>query len=109
MPRFTDHKPPPPSRDKPRAEGRAEPRLEPPGLDAFAALAGVTPPPDAGGPDGHRRGRGRALPASPMPVRFPADVKAALERLSERDQRSQQQILERVAFPAILEAARLLP
>ncbi len=100
MPNFAAQKPPSqPERREPRA-----PRPEPAGLEAFASRAGVTPPPE---PD-EKAGRGRTLPASPMPVRFPANVKAALERLSQSDQRSQQQILERIAFPAILEAARRL-
>jgi hypothetical protein len=43
-----------------------------------------------------------------MNVRFPPEVKAALERLALRDRRSQQQILELVAFPAILAAAAQL-
>lgn len=100
MPKFVDAKQQPPR--EPR-EPRP-PRLEPVGLDDFAARAGVTPPPEPL----PKQGRGRVLPASPMPVRFPPDVKAALERLSSSDQRSQQQILERVAFPAILAAARRL-
>lgn len=98
MPKFVDAKLPPPPRE-PRPA-----RTEPAGLDDFAARAGVTPPPERQ----PERGRGRTLPASPMPVRFPPDVKAALERLSQSDQRSQQQILERIAFPAILDAARRL-
>lgn len=104
MPKFVDAKQPS-QRELPR-EAR-EPRAEPLGLDAFAARAGVTPPPEPHEPH-LKQGRGRTLPASPMPVRFPPEVKAALERLSTSDQRSQQQILERVAFPAILDAARRL-
>ena len=110
MPKFTEQKPAP-TRERPRAE---PPRAEPPGLDAFAAQAGVTPPPplNQGSQDelaeGKAKARGRGLPSSPMPVRFPPDVKKALERLAASDERSQQQILERVAFPAILEAARRL-
>lgn len=97
MPAFTSRKPP----ERPQPE-RAEP--EPAGHDAFVALAAVTAPPEP-----TARAKGRALPSSPMPVRFPPEVKRALERLSASDQRSQQQILERVAFPAILAAAARLP
>lgn len=104
MPKFLDAVQPAPPRNAPRELPQREPRIEPAGLDAFAGRAGVTPPPEARG----KQGRGRVLPASPMPVRFPPDVKDALERLSASDQRSQQQILERVAFPAILDAARRL-
>jgi hypothetical protein len=98
MPKFTSLKPPSPE------AAAAPPRSEPLGLEAFAAKTGVTPPPDID----RRPSRGRILPTSPMPVRFPPDVKAALEHLSAEDQRSQQQILERIAFPAILAAARQL-
>lgn len=101
MPKFVDQKPP--SRE-PARPPRPEPHAEPPGLDVFVARAAVTPPPELT----PRAGKGRVLPSSPMPVRFPPDVKAALEFLADSDQRSQQQILERVAFPAILEAARRL-
>ena len=102
MPKFLDVKQPSLPRE-PRPP--REPRVEPPGLEAFAGRADVTPPPEST----PKQGRGRTLPASPMPVRFPADVKAALERLSQSDQRSQQQILERIAFPAILDAASFCP
>jgi len=102
MPKFVDQKQP--SREPARLP-RAEPPPEPPGLDAFVSRTAVTAPPEPSAP----RSKGRALPASPMPVRFPPHVKAALERLSASDQRSQQQILERIAFPAILEAAGRLP
>jgi len=102
MPDFVAAKAPSRRSDPPRP--LREPRVEPPGLDAFAGRAGVTPPPEPQA----KQGRGRTLPASPMPVRFPPDVKAALERLSQVDQRSQQQILERIAFPVILDAARRL-
>lgn len=87
-----------------RLERPERPATEPAGLDAFVAKADVTPPPEP-----TPRPKGRALPSSPMPVRFPPDVKAALERLSLSDRRSQQQILEIVAFPAILAAAARLP
>jgi hypothetical protein len=76
------------------------PVTEPAGLDAFVAKADITVLPEAPTP----RPKGRTLPGSPMPVRFPADVKAALERLSRKERRSQQQILELIAFPAILAA-----
>lgn len=99
MPKFVDQKPP--SRELARPP-RPEPPVEPAGLDAFVSRAAVTAPPELHS----RAGKGRVLPGSPMPVRFPPDVKAALEFLAENDQRSQQQILERIAFPAILEAAR---
>lgn len=99
MPKFVDQKQP--SREPARSP-RPEPPPEPPGLDAFVSRTAVTAPPELQ----QRSGKGRVLPGSPMPVRFPPDVKAALEFLAESDQRSQQQILERVAFPAILEAAR---
>lgn len=102
MPKFVDQKPQLP---EPKLREVSAPRVEPAGLEAFASRAAVTPPPAAD----KGRGRGRTLPSSPMPVRFPPDVKAALERLSEHDDRSQQQILERIAFPALLEAARKLP
>lgn len=96
MPKF--EKSPPLERKAPPAP----PPPEPAGLDAFVARAAVTPPPET---PADSRGRGRTLPSSPMPVRFPPHVKQALERLSLADQRSQQQIMERIAFPAILEAA----
>lgn len=102
MPKFVDQKPPPSPDARPRLELA---RPEPAGLEAFAAGAAVTPPPD---PLRKAQGRGRVLPSSPMPVRFPPDVKAALELLAASDQRSQQQILERIAFPALLDAARRL-
>jgi hypothetical protein len=51
----------------------------------------TTPPPERG-----------------MNVRFPAHVKEALELLSVSEDRSQQQILERITFPAILAAAARL-
>lgn len=103
MPKFVEQKPP--LRDAQRAP-RAEPIIaEPPGLEDFVSRAAVTAPPELQ-PRG--TGKGRVLPSSPMPVRFPPDVKRALERLAESDQRSQQQILERLAFPVLLEAARKL-
>ena len=102
MPQFAHRQPASP-------EPVAPPRPEPAGLDAFVARADVTAPPaPESPPTGRGRGQGRSLPSSPMPVRFPPDVKAALERLSQSDDRSQQQILERVAFPAILAAAAAL-
>lgn len=82
-------------------------RPEPPGLDAFAAAAAVTPVihmverAPAAAPVTVENIRG-------MNVRFTPEVKAALERLALRDRRSQQQILELVAFPAILAAAAQL-
>ena len=100
MPKYTHRKP-----ASPEPGPAPTPRVEPEGLDAFVAQTAITPPPE---PPTRSRGRGRVLPASPMPVRFPRNVKEALERLSASDQRSQQQILERVAFPAILEAAARL-
>jgi len=96
MPKFNVVKSPSPER-------LAPPRAEPEGLDAFAAGAAVTPPPEL-----VERKQGRALPPNPMPVRFPPDVRDALERLARNDRRSKQQILELVAFPAILAAAERL-
>lgn len=98
MPKFAPRKP------SPELSVVAAPP-EPAGLDAFMARAEVTPPPEPSA----RRGQGRVLPSSPMPVRFPPEVKAALEKLARQDRRSQQQILELVAFPAILSAAERLP
>lgn len=43
-----------------------------------------------------------------MNLRFPHEVKRALEQLAKSEDRSQQRILERIAFPAILAAAAKL-
>lgn len=63
--------------------------------------AGITPPPND---DKHRRGG----PGLEMNVRFTPEEKAALEKLAAAEERSQQQILMRIAGPLVLEAARQL-
>lgn len=80
-----------------------KPRPEPPELERFMAGAGVTPPPKLND-DKHRRGG----PGLEMNVRFTPEEKAALEKLAAAEERSQQQILMRIAGPLVLEAARQL-
>lgn len=87
--------------EQPQSPERRAARVEPAGLEEFTAEAAVTPPPELV----ERKGQGRVLPENPTTVRFPPEVMEALKRLAKHDRRSKQQILELVAFPAILAAA----
>ena len=77
------------------------PREEPAGLDAFAAGAGtvlrIVEPAAVERPAMHG-----------MNVKFSAEAKAALVRLAQHEQRSQQMILTRLIEPVIIAAARAL-
>lgn len=81
---------------------KAMPRSEPPELARFMAGADVTAPPKLD--DRTRRGG----PGLEMNVRFTAEEKAALQKLAQAEDRSQQQVLMRLAGPLVLEAARQL-
>lgn len=78
-------------------------RPEPPQLERFIANAAVTAPPKLTDDKARRGG-----PGLEMNVRFTPEEKAALEKLAASEERSQQQVLMRVAGPLLLEAAQKL-
>lgn len=102
MPKFekaAEKTPPQPERARP----------EPAELAAFVAGAAVTAPPAPPAPPSSTKQKPRRGGSGlEMNVRFTPEEKAALERLAEVEDRSQQQILSRIAFPVLLEAARRL-